>query len=76
MDCEVYALHAARSLKLNLWTPQRWDLEREKQLQIDLLTEPEKETVEVKPVVEEKPKQAQKQRDTFFDAFKRRKDTW
>ena len=76
LDCEVYALHAARSLKLNLWTPQRWDLEREKQLQIDLLTEPEKETVEVKPVVEEKPKQAQKQRDTFFDAFKRRKDTW
>jgi hypothetical protein len=40
------------------------------------LTEPENQTVEVKPVVEEKPKEAQKQRDTFFDAFKRRKDTW
>lgn len=76
LDCEVYALHAARSLKLNLWTPQRWDLEREKQLQIDLLTEPEKEPVEVKPVVEEKPKDPPKQRDNFFDAFRRRKDTW
>lgn len=25
LDCEVYALHAARSLRLNLWRPPRWD---------------------------------------------------
>lgn len=26
-DCEVYALHAARSLKVNLWTEARWEAE-------------------------------------------------
>lgn len=26
-DCEVYALHAARSLKLNLWREERWAAE-------------------------------------------------
>ena len=26
-DCEVYALHAARSLKLNLWRDERWAAE-------------------------------------------------
>jgi phage terminase large subunit GpA-like protein len=26
-DCEVYALHAARSLKLNLWREERWQAE-------------------------------------------------
>ena len=24
LDCEVYALHAARSLKINLWSEKRW----------------------------------------------------
>lgn len=27
LDCEVYALHAARSLKLNLWRDDRWAAE-------------------------------------------------
>tara|TARA_B100001105_G_scaffold220389_2_gene187719 strand:- start:5750 stop:7786 length:2037 start_codon:yes stop_codon:yes gene_type:complete len=27
LDCEVYALHAARSLKLNLWRGERWQQE-------------------------------------------------
>ena len=26
-DCEIYALHAARSLKLNLWREDRWEIE-------------------------------------------------
>lgn len=26
-DCEVYALHAARSLKLNIWRDDRWEVE-------------------------------------------------
>ena len=30
LDCEVYALHAARALKINLWSEKRWAaLERE-----------------------------------------------
>lgn len=76
LDCEVYALHAARSLKLNVWTPQRWDLEREKQLQIDLLEEHQKEAAKVKPIVEKETVAAPKPRDDFFDSFRRRKDTW
>ena len=32
LDCEVYALHAARALKINLWSEKRWaSLERELQ---------------------------------------------
>jgi len=27
LDCEVYALHAARSMKLNLWRDDRWSAE-------------------------------------------------
>lgn len=27
LDCEVYALHAARSLKINLWKTARWEAE-------------------------------------------------
>lgn len=30
LDCEVYALHAARSLKLHTWSLKRWFLERER----------------------------------------------
>jgi phage terminase large subunit GpA-like protein len=29
LDCEVYALHAARSLKINLWRAERWEVEEE-----------------------------------------------
>ena len=27
LDCEVYALHAARSMKVNLWRAERWEVE-------------------------------------------------
>jgi phage terminase large subunit GpA-like protein len=37
LDCEVYALHAARSLKLNLWKEERWLAEENKLRQPDLL---------------------------------------
>lgn len=36
LDCEVYALHAARSLKLFTWSQARWDLEMSAQTQPDL----------------------------------------
>lgn len=38
LDCEVYALHAARSLKLNLWKEERWLAEEAKIRQPDLLS--------------------------------------
>jgi phage terminase large subunit GpA-like protein len=37
LDCEVYALHAARSLKLHLWREERWTAEEMKIKQADLL---------------------------------------
>lgn len=39
LDCEVYALHAARSIKLNLWKEERWLAEEAKIRQPDLLSE-------------------------------------
>lgn len=30
LDCEVYALHAARSLKINLWKEERWMVEEQR----------------------------------------------
>lgn len=29
LDCEVYALHAARSLRINLWREERWTVEEQ-----------------------------------------------
>lgn len=37
LDCEVYALHAARSLKLHLWKDERWTAEEYKLRQPDLI---------------------------------------
>ena len=37
LDCEVYALHAARSLKINLWKEDRWAAEENKVRQPELL---------------------------------------
>lgn len=62
LDCEVYALHAARSLKLHLWSPARWDQEKSTQLQMDLLS------TEAPKKPEEK-KEAPVARDDFFNAF-------
>ena len=39
LDCEVYALHAARSLKIHLWKEDRWQAIEDKMRQIDLLPE-------------------------------------
>lgn len=74
LDCEVYALHAARSLKLHLWNAAKWDLERQKQLQMDLIEAAEEKPAEEK--VEEKREEAKPVRDDFFDAFNRRGDEW
>ena len=38
LDTEVYALHAARSLKINLWKEERWAVEESRIRQPDLLT--------------------------------------
>jgi len=72
LDCEVYALHAARSLKTHLWTADRWALEKNKQVQMDLLAaRPEPAA---KPAVVEKP---QPRKDDFFAPFsEQREDEW
>lgn len=69
LDCEVYALHAARSLKLHMWTPARWLLEFQQQAQESLSFEAETEPIqqqveqqpEPQPLPEEKPKPKRKQ---------------
>lgn len=38
LDCEVYALHAARSIKINLWKEDRWVAEELKLRQPDLIS--------------------------------------
>ena len=38
LDCEVYALHAARSLKLNLWKDSHWDAVEQTLRQSDLIS--------------------------------------
>jgi phage terminase large subunit GpA-like protein len=78
LDCEVYALHAARSLKLHLWSKERWDAERETQMQPMLFDAPEvKKTVEEPPkpdvqsVQEPQYDEPNYMRDDFYDAFNR-----
>lgn len=39
LDCEVYALHAARSRKTHLMTPAQWDALEKRILQADLFSE-------------------------------------
>lgn len=41
LDCEVYALHAARSLKLHAWKPARWDQLEQALQQADLFQQPD-----------------------------------
>lgn len=43
LDCEVYALHAARSLKINLWRDSHWDAIEQKIAQADLFAAPDTE---------------------------------
>jgi phage terminase large subunit GpA-like protein len=38
LDCEVYALHAVRSLKTNLWKDSHWDQQEQSLRQVDLLS--------------------------------------
>ena len=69
LDCEVYALHAARSLKLHLWSSERWEVEKERQSQLELpVIVDQQEEVTLEPEVIN--------RDDFFDAFNRRNDAW
>lgn len=71
LDCEVYALHAARSIKLHLWSAERWETEKERQSQLELpviVDQEEDASPEVKDGIVH--------RDDFFDAFNRRNDAW
>lgn len=66
LDCEIYALHAARSLKIHLWKETQWTMEEAKLRQMDMLNivdekapaEPEEPKQPEPPVVkkDEKPK--------------------
>ncbi|WP_192878420.1 phage terminase large subunit family protein [Parvibium lacunae] len=47
LDCTVYALHAARSLKINLWKEDRWQIEEARLNQPTLFDQ--SETPETKP---------------------------
>lgn len=38
LDCEVYALHSSRYLKIHLWSDKRWDQEELQLRQTDLLS--------------------------------------
>ncbi len=38
LDCEVYALHAARSLKIHLWKESHWDAREQEVRQVDLIS--------------------------------------
>jgi len=38
LDCEVYTLHAARSLKLHLYKPGQWDDIEKRYMQVDLFS--------------------------------------
>lgn len=57
LDTTVYALHAARSLKLNLWKEERWIAEEARIKQPDIFGEPEappidpveQQTIQTKP---------------------------
>jgi phage terminase large subunit GpA-like protein len=60
LDCEIYALHAARALKLHLWNTRQWD-DIERQLtQTDLfqspaVTEPSSASAPPRAVVKKSP---------------------
>lgn len=79
LDCEVYALHAARSLRLHLWSADRWQQELQSQLQIDLL-QPAKPEPEIKQEVDEADSRpvADESRDDFFNVYRPRQkdDSW
>jgi len=47
LDCEVYALHAARSIKLHVWSQAKWEALEQRLLQADMFS----------AVAAEKPKQ-------------------
>lgn len=78
LDCEVYALHAARSLKLHLWSSDRWQMELQSQMQIDLLPAAEQAEAVAEPAPEARTETTGK-RDDFYDAFiggSRSNDSW
>ena len=69
MDCEVYALHAARSLKLHLWSADRWQMELQSQIQIDLLPPVGQQAEESAPSTPAIDPEPAAKRDDFYDAF-------
>lgn len=78
LDCEVYALHAARSLRLHLWSKERWDEEKQKQVQLDLMSSmpSQKNEPPVQTVKKEEPIQT-KEKNSFFNVIERmERDEW
>jgi phage terminase large subunit GpA-like protein len=74
LDTEVYGLHAARSLKINLWKEERWQVEEARIRQPDLLTEPVQTSAQEekpRPEAPEEPKITPKPASSgFFNAQK------
>jgi phage terminase large subunit GpA-like protein len=54
-DCEVYAMHAARGLRLHMMTPSKWDQLEHELTQVDLFSAP---VVDEKPEPQTETKQA------------------
>lgn len=49
LDCEVYALHAARALRVHLKTPEQWDALEHELAQVDLFAVPEEPELAQQP---------------------------
>lgn len=63
LDCEVYALHSARSKKVHLMKASHWDVLEQKLIQSDLFSEPQQEVTRtadiIQPVQPPKPRKRQ-----------------
>ncbi|MEI6542122.1 MAG: terminase gpA endonuclease subunit [Methylococcales bacterium] len=58
LDCECYCLHAARALRINLWSPRRWDQEEIRISQLDLL-DTEVEVMDIQAIEPQQPNKEQ-----------------
>jgi len=54
LDCEVYALHAARRLKVHVLTDAQWQHYEQRLLQVDLFNQPDAEIPRTIPVKKKK----------------------
>jgi len=67
LDCTVYALHAARSLKINLMTNNQWEALKRKLMQQDLFAENEQKD---KPETSPRHSSPRKKRGGFVNRYK------